>query len=100
MFRLAHVTDPHFRGFAGLGPEAFVGKRAVGHLNLAENRSRHHKMRLLEELRLDLRAVLRKCREDWDLADPGLKIDWDRGDKERFYQYARMRLQAPADRNK
>jgi len=45
----------------------------------------------VEELRLDLRAVLRKCRPDWDLADPGLKIDWQRGDKERFYQYAKTR---------
>jgi 3',5'-cyclic AMP phosphodiesterase CpdA len=57
MFRLAHVTDPHFRGFAGLGPGALASKRVVGLLNLAVNRARHHKMRLLEELRLDLRAL-------------------------------------------
>jgi 3',5'-cyclic AMP phosphodiesterase CpdA len=56
MFRLAHVTDPHFRGFAGLGPGALASKRVVGLLNLAVNRARHHKMQLLEELRLDLRA--------------------------------------------
>ena len=56
MFRLAHVTDPHFRGFAGLGPGALAGKRALGLLNLAVNRVRKFKMALLEELRLDLRT--------------------------------------------
>jgi 3',5'-cyclic AMP phosphodiesterase CpdA len=55
-FRLAHVTDPHFRGFSGLGPTDLAGKRAVGFINLAVNRVRKHKMRLLEALRLDLRA--------------------------------------------
>ena len=31
MFRLAHVTDPHFRGFAGTTVGDLVGKRAVDH---------------------------------------------------------------------
>jgi len=56
MFRLAHVTDPHFRGFAGLGPRALISKQSVGLLNLAVNRLRKHKMGLLERLRLDVRA--------------------------------------------
>ena len=56
MFRLAHVTDPHFRGWRGLGPGDLGGKRAVGLLNLAVNRVRKHKMQLLEDLRIDLRA--------------------------------------------
>ena len=43
----------------------------------------------VEELRLDMRAVLRKCRPDWDLDDPGLKIDWQRGDRSRFYPYGK-----------
>jgi 3',5'-cyclic AMP phosphodiesterase CpdA len=55
-FLLAHVTDPHFRGFAGASPADFAGKRAVGALNLVVNRVRKHKMELLEALRLDLRA--------------------------------------------
>ena len=55
-FLLAHVTDPHFRGFNGASPADFVGKRAVGALNLVVNRVRKHKMELLEALRLDLRA--------------------------------------------
>jgi 3',5'-cyclic AMP phosphodiesterase CpdA len=56
MFRLAHVTDPHFRGLAGLGPRALVSKQSVGLLNLVMNRLRKHKMGLLERLRLDVRA--------------------------------------------
>jgi 3',5'-cyclic AMP phosphodiesterase CpdA len=55
-FLLAHVTDPHFRGFSGASPADFAGKRAVGALNLVVNRVRKHKMELLEALRLDLRA--------------------------------------------
>jgi 3',5'-cyclic AMP phosphodiesterase CpdA len=56
MFVLAHVTDPHFRGFAGASPLDFVNKRAVGTLNLIVNRTRKHKMQLLDALRQDMRA--------------------------------------------
>jgi len=56
MFLLAHVTDPHFRGFAGASPTDFMNKRALGTLNLLLNRTRKHKMQLLEALRLDMRA--------------------------------------------
>jgi len=56
MFLLAHVTDPHFRGFAGASPLDFVNKRALGTLNLIVNRTRKHKMELLEALRVDMRA--------------------------------------------
>ena len=55
-FLLAHVTDPHFRGFAGAGPADFMNKRALGTLNLLVNRTRKHKMELLEALREDMRA--------------------------------------------
>jgi 3',5'-cyclic AMP phosphodiesterase CpdA len=51
------VTDPHFRrSFAGAGPADFINKRAVGTLNLVVNRTRKHKMELLEALRQDMRA--------------------------------------------
>jgi 3',5'-cyclic AMP phosphodiesterase CpdA len=56
-FLLAHVTDPHFRGsLAGVSPVDFIGKRALGGLNLVVNRTRKHKMQLLEALRDDMRA--------------------------------------------
>ena len=59
MFRLAHVTDPHFRsspGSQGLRAAELLGKRAVGYVNLVVNRVRKHKMDLLEDMRVDLRA--------------------------------------------
>jgi len=59
MFRLAHVTDPHFRGARGgqgIRPGELWGKRAVGYVNLVVNRVRKHKMDLLEDMRVDLRA--------------------------------------------
>lgn len=43
----------------------------------------------VEELRLDLRAVLRKCRPDWDISQPEAKAAWERGDKDRFYPYGK-----------
>jgi peroxiredoxin len=42
-----------------------------------------------EELRADLRAILRKCRPDWDITNPELRAAWKRGDKERFWPYGR-----------
>jgi peroxiredoxin len=41
----------------------------------------------IEDLRQDLRAVLRQCRPDWDLAHSGLKAAWQQGDKKFFYPY-------------
>jgi len=32
----------------------------------------------IEELRQDLRAVLKKCRPDWDITTPELKAAWNR----------------------
>jgi len=43
----------------------------------------------MEELRLDLRAVTKKCRPDWDITSPELKASWERGEKERFYPYGK-----------
>jgi len=54
-FRLAQVTDPHFRSFAGARAGQFLGKRAVGALNIVVNRRRKHKMELLEAMSEDIR---------------------------------------------
>lgn len=43
----------------------------------------------IEELRQDLRAVLRKCRPDWDITSLELKAAWNRGEKDRFYPYGK-----------
>ena len=47
----------------------------------------------VEELRHDLRAVLRKCRPDWDIATPELKEAWEQGRKELFHPYGKTLLQ-------
>ncbi|GAC1513060.1 MAG: hypothetical protein NVS1B3_17270 [Candidatus Dormibacteraceae bacterium] len=47
----------------------------------------------LEELRLDLRAVLQKCRADWDITTPEMKAAWERGDKSRFWPYGKTYAQ-------
>src|ERR1700732_1931526 len=43
----------------------------------------------LEDLRQDLRAVLKKCRPDWDITRPELKAAWERGEHENFYPYGK-----------
>jgi peroxiredoxin len=42
-----------------------------------------------EELRQDLRAVIKKCRPDWDIITPDLKAAWARNEKTRFYPYGK-----------
>lgn len=43
----------------------------------------------IEELRQDLRAVLKKCRPDWDIAAPEMKASWQQGRKVVFYPYGK-----------
>jgi peroxiredoxin len=50
-----------------------------------------------EELRHDLRAVLQKCRPDWDITKPELKEAWARGEKSRFYPYGKTHAQVFAE---
>ena len=47
----------------------------------------------MEELRQDLRAVLKKCRPDWDITTPELKAAWQQGQKELFYPYGKTYAQ-------
>jgi peroxiredoxin len=42
-----------------------------------------------EDLRHDLREVQRKVRPDWDLGAPGLREEWEKGEKGRFWPYGR-----------
>ena len=51
----------------------------------------------VEELRQDLRAVLKKCRPDWDITSPEMKTAWQRGDKSRFYPYGKSYAQVFAE---
>jgi peroxiredoxin len=47
----------------------------------------------VEELRQDLRAVLMKCRPDWDITTPELKAAWTGGHNELFHPYGKTFLQ-------
>ena len=51
----------------------------------------------VEELRLDLRAVLQRCRPDWDIGDAHLKAAWSRGDKADFNPYGKTQAQVLAE---
>jgi peroxiredoxin len=53
----------------------------------------------VEELRRDLRAVLQRCRPDWDLSDPALRQAWAAGEKSRFYPYGKTRAQLLAEQD-
>jgi 3',5'-cyclic AMP phosphodiesterase CpdA len=78
MFRLAHVTDPHFRGFAGARPADFLSKRALGTLNILVVRRRKHRMELLESLLVDLRARgADHLALTGDLANVSLRGEWE-----------------------
>jgi peroxiredoxin len=52
----------------------------------------------IEELRGDLRAVLQKCRPDWDLGDPEVRAAWARGEKTGFYPYGKTYAQVFAEK--
>jgi 3',5'-cyclic AMP phosphodiesterase CpdA len=54
MFRLAQVSDPHFRSFRNIKLRDFLGKRALGGLNLLLLRRRKHSMALLQAVAQDL----------------------------------------------
>jgi peroxiredoxin len=51
----------------------------------------------VEELRLDLRAVLQRCRPDWDINSPEQRAAWANGDKAQFYPYGKTRAQVLAE---
>jgi 3',5'-cyclic AMP phosphodiesterase CpdA len=78
MFRLAHVSDPHFRGLSGARPGDFLGKRAVGALNILVNRRRKHRMELLEAVREDLQGRgVDHLALTGDLANVSLAGEWE-----------------------
>lgn len=77
MFRLTHVTDPHFRGFAGARPGQFVGKRMLGTMNILLFRRRKHRMELLERMGRDLRArATDHLAVTGDLGNVSLEGEW------------------------
>ena len=53
----------------------------------------------VEELRLDLRAVLQRCRPDWDISSAEQRTDWSKGEKVGFYPYGKTQAQALAEQD-
>jgi peroxiredoxin len=53
----------------------------------------------VEELRLDLRAVLQRCRPDWDIISAAQRTAWDQGNKANFYPYGKSRAQVLAEQD-
>jgi peroxiredoxin len=51
----------------------------------------------IEELRLDLRAVLQRCRPDWDISSAFQRTAWASGEKTGFYPYGRTQAQVFAE---
>jgi peroxiredoxin len=51
----------------------------------------------VEELRIDLRAVLHSCRWDWDLSKPEVRAAWQAGETDKFYPYGKTYAQLFAD---
>ena len=53
----------------------------------------------VEELRLDLRVVLQRCRPDWDISSAAQRAAWANGDKMNFHPYGRTRAQEFAEQD-
>ena len=53
----------------------------------------------VEELRLDLRAVLQRCRPDWDIGRAELRAAWEKGEKRSFYPYGKTHAQVFAEQD-
>lgn len=53
----------------------------------------------VEELRLDLRAVLKRCRPDWDIGTPAQRAAWEKGDKSGFHPYGKTQAQVFAEQD-
>jgi len=53
----------------------------------------------VEELRVDLRAVLMRCRPDWDITNANLREAWAKGDKTNFFPYGKTQAQVLSEQN-
>ncbi len=53
----------------------------------------------VEELRLDLRGVLQRCRPDWDIGSAAQRSAWAKDDKAGFYPYGKTQAQVFAEQD-
>ena len=77
MFRLAHVSDPHFQCFRLGSVRELFGKRAIGALNLLVRRRFKHRMELLQAMLQDLRGrTFDHLALTGDLCNVALESEW------------------------
>jgi peroxiredoxin len=53
----------------------------------------------VEELRLDLRAALQRCRPDWDIGTEAQRAAWAKGEKASFYPYGKTLARVLAEQD-
>jgi peroxiredoxin len=53
----------------------------------------------VEELRLDLRAVLQRCRPDWDIGTADQRARWAKGETTSFFPYGKTQAQLLAEQD-
>jgi peroxiredoxin len=53
----------------------------------------------MEELRLDLRAVLQRCRPDWDISSSAQRAAWAAGNRAGFHPYGKTHAQVFAEQD-
>ena len=53
----------------------------------------------VEELRLDLREVLKHCRPDWDIGSAEQRAVWAKGDNANFHPYGKTQAQMFAEQD-
>jgi peroxiredoxin len=53
----------------------------------------------VEELRHDLRAVLQRCRPDWDIGSAESRARWAKGETASFFPYGKTRAQLLAEQD-
>lgn len=53
----------------------------------------------VEELRLDLRAVLQRCRPDWDISSAEQRAAWQKGETAKFFPYGKTHAQMFAEQD-
>ena len=51
----------------------------------------------VEELRLDVRTVLQRCRPDWDITKPELRDAWAKNERTSFYPYGKSQARVLAE---
>ena len=83
--------DPMIPHTIVLEPDLFIYKIYMGYWFFGRP--------TVEDLRQDLRVVLKKCRPDWDIMLREVKAAWQEGRKELFYPYGKTFAQVIAEQD-